>query len=256
MAETVDNLSHGTPEDLEAMVAYLKTTKPVAEPHQSLPLYKGVDARGSDVYLNNCASCHGVDGKGLKGVVAALQGNGSVTAKGPEDVIQVVLGGAAAHGTYAPMPAVGAAMSDEDVASVVNFVRQLGSNTAPGTAEGGTVGKLRKNTQTLMNGAPESSCPAMSDASVTKAVDQSGIASSFSKLTEADMLGVARDAVQKVKKAKPGIDPASLVNSIVTAYCGVLHNDTSLSSAERAVRIGQFAELVYTESDPRGYHPR
>ncbi len=257
MAETVENLSHATPQDLEAMVAYLKSTKPTEEPHQRLALYKGQNARGADVYLDNCASCHGVKGNGIAGVVADLRGNGSVTAKGPEDVIQVVLGGAEAHATYAPMPAVGASMSDEDVAEVTNFVRQLGKNAAPGTAEAGTVGKLRKESQTLMNGAPQSSCPPLEDPAVAKAVDASGIAANLRTMTEAQMLETARTSVQKVKKERPDIAPASLINGIVTTYCGTLHADASLAPAERAARIGQFAELVYTEASPSSsYHPR
>jgi hypothetical protein len=155
------------------------------------------------------------------------------------------------------MPAVGASMSDEDVAEVTNFVRQLGKNAAPGTAEAGTVGKLRKESQTLMNGAPQSSCPPLEDPAVAKAVDASGIAANLRTMTEAQMLETARTSVQKVKKERPDIAPASLINGIVTTYCGTLHADASLAPAERAARIGQFAELVYTEASPSSsYHPR
>ena len=65
-------------------------------------------------------------GRGDGKAVPPLVGNGAVTAGGPQDVIRVVLGGVMAHGTYGPMPAIGATMSDSEPASGAQL------NAAPG----------------------------------------------------------------------------------------------------------------------------
>ncbi len=253
MAETVKNLSQTSDADMMAMVAYLKSTKATAEPHQQLALYKGRDAIGSQTYLNYCASCHGVDGKGIKGAVPALQGNGSVTAKGPENVVQVVLGGLPAQGSYAAMPAVGAEMSDEEVAAVTTFVRQLGNNSAPGGAEAGMVGRDRPKIDTLMSGGLVTGCPKAEDDAANRAAMSEPMQSALKGMTDAQMLSVAKQLVASMRRAEPHASGADLVNDATTAYCNVLHADTSLDSVTRASRIGQFSELVYMESNPQNH---
>jgi mono/diheme cytochrome c family protein len=251
MAETVKNLNQTTPTDMASMVAYLKSTKGTAEPHQELALYKGRDAVGSQTYLNYCASCHGVDGKGIKDAVPALQGNGAVIAKGPENVIQVVLGGLPARGSYAAMPAVGAAMSDDEIASVATFVRQLGNNSAPGGAEAGMVGKDRAKIDTLMSGGLITGCPKLQSDAATQASQSAQLTSAMKEMDETQMLAVAKEMVGTLRKAEPHSSEADLVNDATTAYCNVLHADSKLDPVDRASKLGQFSELVYMESNPQ-----
>jgi mono/diheme cytochrome c family protein len=251
MAETIQNLSHLKAADLQAIAAYLKATPATAEPHGKLSLFEGRDARGAQAYLNNCASCHGLEGKGLTQVVPALQGNGAVTAQGPQNVIQVVLGGLAAHGSYAPMLAVGAGMSDEEVADVTNFVRQIGGNVAPATATTGMVAELRGKTDTLMNGAPGTACPKIEEPALAKAVDASGIAAMLARMSDVTMLNVAHAVVSKLSKAAPAASQAALVNAITATYCPVLRQDTKLDANWKALKLGQFSALVYTEASSR-----
>jgi mono/diheme cytochrome c family protein len=251
MAETVHNLSVTTPADMASMVAYLKSTKATPEPHQELALYKGRDAVGSQTYLNYCASCHGVDGKGIKGAVPALQGNGAVLAKGPENVVQVVLGGLPALGPYAAMPAVGAAMTDEEVASVTNFVRQLGNNSAPGGAEAGTVGQDRAKIDTLMSGGMVTGCPKAQSDAANQVAQSATITAALKGMTESEMLSVAKQVVSAMRQAEPHASEADLVNDATTAYCNVLHADPQLAEVDRASKIGQFSELVYSQSNPQ-----
>jgi mono/diheme cytochrome c family protein len=252
MAETVHNLSQTSAADMMSMVAYLKSTKATPEPHQQLAIYKGRDAIGSQTYLNYCASCHGVDGKGIKGAVPALQGNGAVDAKGPENVIQVVLGGLPAQGSYAAMPAVGAEMSDDEVASVTTFVRQLGKNSAPGGAEAGMVGKDRAKVDTLMSGGLVTGCHLPDDAS-NQAAQSEPVQTALKGMTDAQMLSVAKQLVAAMRRANPKASEADLVNNAAAAYCNVLHADTSLDNVTRASKIGQFSELVYMESNPHNH---
>jgi Cytochrome C oxidase, cbb3-type, subunit III len=107
---------------------------------------------GSQSYLSYCASCHQLDGKGLAGVIPSLAGNGLVKSQRPENVIQVVLNGLGASRGLAPMPAVGAGMSDNEIVDAVNYIRVSWGNGAPANASSGTVGDLRANTRSLLAG--------------------------------------------------------------------------------------------------------
>ena len=146
MKQTIkDSLRYLSDEDLHAIAAYLKsfsgqqTYKP-ASANQTAD----AAAAGAQAYLSNCASCHGVEGKGVKGMIPALAGNSTVNSAGPQTVIRVVVGGLPASGGYAPMPAAGASLTDQQVADIVNYVRTGFGNTAPANAESGTVAKLRR----------------------------------------------------------------------------------------------------------------
>ena len=82
----------------------------------------------------------------------ALAGNGAVQAKGPEDVIRVILGGHLATGTFAPMPPVGAAMTDQEIADVTDYVRTAWSNAAPVIQKTGLVANIRAKTVSGLSG--------------------------------------------------------------------------------------------------------
>ncbi|MGA2553009.1 MAG: c-type cytochrome [Burkholderiaceae bacterium] len=250
MAETVKNLSNLSTADLRAMAAYLKSTPPVAESHEKLALFEGRNAQGVNAYLSYCASCHGADGKGIAGIIPALQNNSAVTAKGPENVIQVVLGGLDARGGYAPMIAAGAGMSDEEIADVTNYVRQTGANSAPASAEPGLVAKLRGQTQTLMNGAPAEGCKKIDNPAIAQAVARAGTADLLAKLTDANSTSVARELVQKLHQSDPQLTQADLINAITATYCPILLKDPSLNANWRALKLGQFSEEVYLEAHP------
>jgi mono/diheme cytochrome c family protein len=157
MAETVhDSLSKFTDADLHAVIAYLRSTKPETTYKSTVASdFTGQAPRGREAYLSNCASCHQLNGQGVAGAVPPLAGNGAVLAKGPEDVIRVVLGGIEAQGPYSPMPAVGRGMTDQQIADVTNYVRQAWGNQAPPTAGGGTVGALRATSFTAMSIGPD-----------------------------------------------------------------------------------------------------
>src|SRR5208283_2009157 len=99
------------------------------------------------------ASCHQVNGEGIKGAVPALAGNELVRAKGPEDVIRVILGGRQATGTYAPMPAMGENLTDQQIADVTDYIRNAWSNAAPVLKETGLVGDIRAQTVSTISGA-------------------------------------------------------------------------------------------------------
>jgi len=248
MAETIHSLSNLSDTDLLAIAAYLKTTPAAPDgDDQKHSLFVGRDARGAEAYLNFCASCHNANGKGLPGIIPALDGNGAVTAKGPENVVSVVLGGLPARDKYAPMPAIGALMSDQDIADVTNYVRQNWANAAPSTTAPDLVAKLRKSADTLMNVSPRQACPAIDASSIASAfaADRSGVRTQTSEVTEANMADRASLLVAKVRTVAPGTSQADLVNGLTSAYCSVVRADASLDWSQRSQRLGQFSQLIY-----------
>ena len=207
MSETIHNsLSKLTDADLHAIADYLKSTP--AEPSYASSeqtAYAGPEPAGRQIYLNNCASCHQLDGRGVSGAVPSLVGNGAVLAKGPEDVIRVILGGIEAQGSYAPMPAVAAGLTDEQVAGVANYIRQAWGNEAPPTAGGGIVGELRPKTFTAMNIGPNGHCATVVQPDIARAINDpsSGITDALRSMTLDNVLQISEQVVSKVKAAAP-----------------------------------------------------
>jgi mono/diheme cytochrome c family protein len=81
------------------------------------PGFRFAERDGESLYRNVCSACHMIDGKGATGAgtYPSLAGNGKLEAASYP--VHVVINGL--HG----MPPLGAFMSDEQVVSVVNYVR-------------------------------------------------------------------------------------------------------------------------------------
>jgi len=90
---------------------------------------------GARLYLDNCAACHFVSGKGAPEVFPALQGNAMVLGKDSSPLVSVILQGTSSPGTdRRPMRLVmqGYAdrLDDEEVAQLATFVRNGWGNQA------------------------------------------------------------------------------------------------------------------------------
>jgi mono/diheme cytochrome c family protein len=135
MAEVVDaSLRNMTPDDVHAMVAYLRTipairthdlSAPKASPASDNPkdIEAGVDPAGKQIFEGACASCHGWSGVGVLTSYATLTGNRAVNDSRAINLAQIVLTGErrTTDGTLL-MPAFGAAYSDNEIAAVANYV--------------------------------------------------------------------------------------------------------------------------------------
>jgi mono/diheme cytochrome c family protein len=76
---------------------------------------------GHEIYTNICQACHQQDGRGSTGVAASLVG--SALALGPADVTaRILLNGK--EGTIGLMPALGATLSDDQIAAVLTYIRR------------------------------------------------------------------------------------------------------------------------------------
>ncbi|MET3432613.1 mono/diheme cytochrome c family protein [Herbaspirillum seropedicae] len=151
--------SHLKREDLQAMAAYLKTLSPVASSGSGRVIPQGIDATvskltaakdltlGERLYLDNCAACHFVNGRGAPGIFPMLDGATVVNAENPSALLHVILAGARTPSTEkAPsilvMPGFAHRLSDEEAAALATFVRQGWGNQAGKVSER-EVGKLR-----------------------------------------------------------------------------------------------------------------
>ncbi|MCZ7675247.1 MAG: cytochrome c [Roseovarius sp.] len=90
---------------------------------------------GARLYLDNCNACHFVDGLGADEVFPELDGNSLVNAPGGTGLIHIILHGAELPSTEIRpmrlrMPGFGNRLSDDEVATLANFVRSGWSNTA------------------------------------------------------------------------------------------------------------------------------
>jgi mono/diheme cytochrome c family protein len=132
--------------DLRAIGVYLKTLNPargtpeiraVVDDRTAAMLHDGDLRRpGAAVYVDNCAACHRTDGAGYAGVFPRLADNAAVLQASARDVIRIVLKGSTVPATAtAPssftMPPFGARLDDQDVAGVVNLIRNSWGNRAP-----------------------------------------------------------------------------------------------------------------------------
>lgn len=91
---------------------------------------------GRAIYSDQCAACHTMDGTGIARLLPTLHGSPFVQQQKPDSLLRVVLDGTRAVSTeLAPtapaMPALGWKLSDDQVASVVTYIRNAWGNAAP-----------------------------------------------------------------------------------------------------------------------------
>ncbi|MBF7141577.1 MULTISPECIES: cytochrome c [Pseudomonas] len=143
MSDVVEHsMQYMSDADLTAIARYLKTLPPV-NPDDAPQVYdravgdalwKGNDSTpGASVYVDNCAACHRTDGKGYTRVFPALAGNPVVQTADATSLINLVLRGGTLVATHtAPstftMPGYAWRLSDQQVADVVNFIRNSWGN--------------------------------------------------------------------------------------------------------------------------------
>lgn len=90
------------------------------------PAAEDLIMEGEDLYIVNCARCHQVDGTGAEGQFPRLAGNPVVTLNNPAPVIQAVLYGRGS------MPAFQGALSQEEAAAIISYIRNAWGNQATG----------------------------------------------------------------------------------------------------------------------------
>ena len=159
MGEAVDeSFSHLAPEDVRAIVAYLRSIPGSASsdlPARLAPAAPDshkeglatAESRGKQVYEGACASCHGWSGVSDISEYATLTGARAVNDPHGTNVAQIVLAGMkrSSPAGVTEMPGFGAAYSDADIAAVANFVTtRFGSSAS--NLSGVEIAKMRRET--------------------------------------------------------------------------------------------------------------
>jgi mono/diheme cytochrome c family protein len=158
MGEVIDeSFSQMAPEDIRAVVAYLRSVPATASP--DLPATPAPPApashrdgvasnpRGKLVFEGACVSCHGWTGESSLSPTATLTGAWAVNDPSAINVAQIVISGTKRHTPEGaiPMPAFGNAYSDDEIAAVANYVTaRFGAKGSQLTAR--DVADLRKQT--------------------------------------------------------------------------------------------------------------
>ena len=134
MGEAIENSTqYFTDADLKAIGTYLKSLPP-SEGGQTHPQLK-VAKQAPLAYEVNCSACHGLKGEGITGMVPAFANNKTIAADDPSNLIHAMLKGTRAPYTEtrtsaAGMPSFAWKMNDQQIADVLNYVRNSWGNTA------------------------------------------------------------------------------------------------------------------------------
>jgi mono/diheme cytochrome c family protein len=158
MGEAVDHsFSQFSPEDIRAMVAYLRTVPATPSPDLPATLAPPApashkaggtpDPRGKMVFEGACVSCHGWTGESPISPFATLTGAWAVNDPSATNVAQIVISGTKRHvpADAISMPAFGNAYSDAEIAAVANYVTaRFGAKASQLTAK--DVAELRAQT--------------------------------------------------------------------------------------------------------------
>lgn len=141
MAEVVySSLRHLTEADATAMATYLKSIPAHPLPRSmttAAPLGAAAAGNGRRLYEENCADCHGRDGRGRGRDYPPLERAVSLTAPDPINAVRVVLYGAVPPTTAQnprphSMPPFAQKLGSADVAAVVSYARAVwGSQPIP-----------------------------------------------------------------------------------------------------------------------------
>jgi mono/diheme cytochrome c family protein len=122
-------------------------TLPVAGAPPAVPLTPAEQQRfnaGRELYQTICVSCHQPDGLGADKVAASLVGS-PLALGSPSVTARILLHGK--QGTVGLMPPLGASLNDEQIASVLTYIRREWGHTA-GAVEPAVVGEARTATRT------------------------------------------------------------------------------------------------------------
>ena len=146
MEEVVHNSTRHLKEaDLIAMATYLKglpANSSLKADQRKLDTNK---VEGARLYIDNCSGCHQSSGRGIANVVPPLDGNPAIIAPDGADIIKVVIRGINARNGYIPMPAFSARLTDDEIATIANYVRTSWGNSASANVTAAQVKKVRAN---------------------------------------------------------------------------------------------------------------
>lgn len=104
------------------VLAWLATSQLVTAQAELSVLSPTPASKGEQLFLDNCAECHQPSGQGLKGIYPSLVTSEVVRGSGVDVALQLIIG-------RGEMPSFAGAMPAEDMAALINFVRNAWGNS-------------------------------------------------------------------------------------------------------------------------------
>jgi mono/diheme cytochrome c family protein len=151
MAEAVEHSTqYFNDQDLKAIATYLRSLPASAKAKPTaFVMDKTKHDQAALRYEVDCSACHGLSGEGITGMVPAFAGNTAMQ-NDPSNMIHALLDGARAphtegRPTSAGMPAFSWKLNDQEMADVLNYVRNSWGNEAA-EVKASDVATLRKAT--------------------------------------------------------------------------------------------------------------
>lgn len=145
MAEVVTySLRHLTPDDIHAMIVYLRDLKPQTSkdaPAPSRPVTTGdatlpQSTKGARLFASVCAGCHLPDGSGRQSPYANIAGARTLSADGGRNLIRIIMSGstlATADGDQVMPGFAGGNLSQQDLNDIAAFVMTHFTEAKPST---------------------------------------------------------------------------------------------------------------------------
>ncbi len=129
--------------DAQAISVFLKSLPPAPAASNAPALSvtsQAMAEAGGKIYEQHCVSCHGADGKGIKGAYPPLAGSRAVLAANPANLAQMTLNGGFAVSTASNarpfgMPPFAPLLNDAEVAAVLTYIRTAWGNQAGAVSE-------------------------------------------------------------------------------------------------------------------------
>lgn len=147
MADVINTqLSYLTPQDIHAIVIYLRSLRPVEKQQgaakisvEELEVTEQSHSHGSHLYSSVCSNCHLENGQGRQGEYESLWGSRTATITGGNNLVKVILEGSNLKdpklGNYM-MPSFKDIFNDQDIADIANYViSRFGGRNGHVTAE-------------------------------------------------------------------------------------------------------------------------
>lgn len=240
MREVIDNsLSRLTKADIHAMAIYLKEQQRFSKdrPIES----KGRDdvRAGAQIYADQCASCHQLDGKGISGEVPSLVHNDVVTAREPYNLFMAVLQGFPQRDGHGAMASFAGQLNDDEIAGLANYVRQAWGNSAPANARAERVASWRGYATAPMTNEQALLCPNLSSEVLKPAAKMTP-----KQLAHAEQsLNGMQNVVHAYRLKRPNSSEAETIEALSTTYCRQLA-DEHVSVGQLSYRLASFAQLA------------
>jgi mono/diheme cytochrome c family protein len=255
LEEVAKGSAHLSKADLQAIAVYLKNqageeSAQAAPPARStFALTEAERQAGGGIYLEHCQSCHGADGRGAPGVAAALAGNSALTSANSETAVHAVLQGFAPQGPWGAMPSFIQVLGSQEIADVVNYLRNSWGNVAPTRVDATMVGKMAYAIDTY---DPRIEAALICPPVPASALDPAAQASIESMARTQHGDATIPPALLKSYRARhPDEDPAAVATALSTMYCRSLMNEPGGSTTEKQMRFIRFMARASIDSSSK-----